>query len=158
MKHKLLFPVLALTILLSSCSLFEDDSELIKGKHEYFGGSMKIKVGSTSETIGDGSIEADFDKGSITVFGIGEKNDVHIVIESGFEGAGKMEFSAVKPTIADGGDKNFNIYSWDASRTGSLTVSEVTEDFIKGTYSFSGAEIVTGQTKTVSGEFSILKK
>lgn len=157
MKHKLFSLFISTALLLSSCNLFEDDSALT-GQHQYSGGSMKIKVGSTSETIGDGDVKVDFDKGSIEILGIGFKNDVQISIESGFEGAGELDFTAVKPTIADGGDKNFNVYSWDASRAGSLNVSEITEDFIKGTYSFSGVEIITGQTKTVSGEFSIPQK
>ena len=144
-----------------SCDLFgtkDDATDALKGEHNYAGGSLKMTVSSTSETVGDATITINFDSGSFFLFAFGEKNDVEIDMASGYTGTGVYDFKVVKPTTAEGGDKNLNYYAWNAAETGSLTIEENTADAIKGSYKFYGAEIVSGVRKQLSGSFTIPKK
>lgn len=165
---KILLAVLAISALFTSCNVEEIlEGPEMKGRHTYTGGETKVKVGSwNTETVGNGRIEIDLDKGSfkLTAGSANTKTELEISFETGFTNnvPGYYSFEQVKPSAS--GDywretsSDIYLYSqiWGTGQIGYLQITTLTEDLIEGEYEFKGTDILEDyKERTVQGRFSI---
>lgn len=158
-----------LTLMLGSCKELLEGSEL-KGRHVYVGGETKVKIGSWStEEVGNGRIEIDFDAGSFkfTAGSVNTKTELEISFGTGFsnETPRVYQFETLNPSAF--GDywretsSDIYIYSqeWGTGLPGRLEITNLTEDIIEGEYEFDGKDYLEdSKIRTVKGSFSIPKE
>lgn len=167
MKKILFNSLLILAVaLFAGCNKKETDTQSIlqteepvkiEGCIEYTG-PLYIKVGTQSESVADGTIEACFDDGTFELFG-GNDMDIAISFDKGYTGKGTYTFSGLEAlgafVEASGTNEDFDTYDWEPGLSGSITISENTADKISGKYEFKGTD--GNVTKTVKGDFDMKK-
>lgn len=167
---KIITAALALAVLFTSCQVEELlDGPTLKGQHVYAGGETKVKVGSWStETVGNGRIEIDLDKGSfkLTAGSVNTKTELAISFETGFTNAVPEMYSFEQVQATASGDyfreTNSDVYLysqiWGTGLLGYLQITNLTEDVIEGEYEFVGTDFLEDfKQRTVKGSFSIPK-
>lgn len=118
---------------------------------------LKIKCGSQSEIVQDGSIDVDTDSGTFSLSG-GDKMSIDISFDNIYSiYVGKIDylFSILekRDLYTSCSDKDEKNYEWESGLSGSITITENTQTTMVGSYDFygkgdSGTQHITGTFTT----------